>query len=292
VQSPALALMTFPAPADGPAHRLADATAPALRADDLAATRGDGIFESILMTGGRLHGLGAHLRRMQRSAAMSGLPEIDVDAWAAAAHAVAAEHPAVPELMVKLCYSRGIEGSGVPTGWLLAFPNGDVTRERTEGADVLLLERGVSSDLADRAPWLLLGAKTLSYAMNLAAQRHARAAGADDVLFTSTDGLVMEGPTSTLVATYGDEIVTPVPEIGILPGTTQERVFAWARGRGMRPAHVKLPVEQLASADTLWLVSSGRLCVPIRSLDGVARRFDAGMQADLLHHLTTVPDGE
>ena len=71
--------------------------------------------------------------------------------------------------------------------------------QRANGVSVVTLDRGVSRDAARRAPWLLLGAKTLSYAVNMAALRHADSLGAEDVVFISTDGYVLEGPTSTVV---------------------------------------------------------------------------------------------
>ena len=46
---------------------------------------------------------------------------------------------------------------------------------------------------------LLAGAKTLSYAVNTAALRHAERPGAGDVVFVDADGSVLEGPRSTVV---------------------------------------------------------------------------------------------
>ena len=63
---------------DGERH---DPDAPFLCADDLAAVRGDGIFETLLVRGGRARCVALHLERLARSAAMLDLPEPDADAW-------------------------------------------------------------------------------------------------------------------------------------------------------------------------------------------------------------------
>nr|WP_218886119.1 aminodeoxychorismate lyase [Kineococcus aurantiacus] len=268
----------------------ADALAPQLRVDDLGATRGDGVFESVAVVGGTPQGLAHHLDRFARSAALLDLPAPDTAAWADAVHRAAAAHEPRPELLAKLVLTRGVEGSGVPTGWVHVFPGADHTEQRTAGIDVLALERAYPSDVVVRAPWLLQGAKTLSYALNTAALRYARAHGAHDVVFVSTDGDVLEGPNSTVLARFADRWVTPPPELGILDGTTQARAFAWARGRGDRTEVARLGVDDLKTADALWLLSSGRLSAPVRSLDGVPRPTDAALQAELLHHLLTVAD--
>src|SRR3569833_1260357 len=65
-------------------------------------------------------------------------------------------------------------------------------RQRDEGVSAVSLSLGIPADFRATAPWLLGGAKTLSYAVNMAAQRHAHAAGADDVVFTSLEGRLLE----------------------------------------------------------------------------------------------------
>lgn len=268
----------------------ADPTAPHLRIDDLGATRGDGIFESVNVVGGAAQSLRHHLDRFARSAAMVELPTPDATAWATALQQAVAAHDPVPELLVKLIMTRGVEGSGVPTGWVHAFVPTDYSRERVEGIDVLALDRAYPSDVMTRAPWLLQGAKTLSYALNMASLRHARARGAHDVVFVSSDGEVLEGPNSTVVAVFGDRWVTTPPELGILEGTTQGRAFGYAEKRGDRTEVGRLTLPELHSADALWLVSSGRLSAPVRSIDGTPRAVDAMLSAELLQHLLTVHD--
>src|SRR6185295_5834730 len=53
-------------------------------------------------------------------------------------------------------------------------------RQRREGIRVLTADLGVS---VRRPPWSLSGAKTLSYAENLAARRWATEQGADDLIW-------------------------------------------------------------------------------------------------------------
>ena len=49
--------------------------------DDAAVTRGDGIFESILVRGGQPQNLDKHLQRFVRSAELLGLPEPGREHW-------------------------------------------------------------------------------------------------------------------------------------------------------------------------------------------------------------------
>jgi 4-amino-4-deoxychorismate lyase len=66
--------------------RLHDPQAPLLYADDLAAVRGDGIFETLLVRDGSPCLLEAHLQRLTQSAKMTDLPEPDLARWR---HAIA-----------------------------------------------------------------------------------------------------------------------------------------------------------------------------------------------------------
>ena len=74
-----------------------------------------------------------------------------------------------------------------------------VADARSSGVAALTLARGLSAEGTTEMPWLLAGAKTLSYAVNMAALRHAERHGAGDVIFVGSDGLILEGPRSTVV---------------------------------------------------------------------------------------------
>ncbi len=248
-----------------------------LQVQDLGITRGDGVFETITVVDGRPQALEAHLARFGRSAAMLDLPAPDPDAWRQAIEAVCARLDPVREAFAKTVLTRGVEGTDRPTGWVYAAPSVDSTAARTEGISVVVLDRGYRHDVERTSPWLLQGAKTLSYAVNMAALREAARRGADDALFVSSDGYVLEGTRANLVMRVGDRLVTPRTDIGILAGTTQADVFRFAEQEGIETAYELVTLADLAAADALWLVSSVRQAAPIRSVNGDTRAIDADL---------------
>ncbi|WP_382309864.1 aminodeoxychorismate lyase [Herbiconiux sp. UC225_62] len=256
---------------------------------DLAVTRGDGIFESIGVIDGRFIELDRHLARLEHSANLLDLPRPDTAAFAAAARRGVAAHTSEPELLVKLFFSRGIEGTGTPSGWVEVLTGDDHSAARSTGIRVVTLDRGYRHDIAQTSPWLLQGAKTLSYALNKAALREAARRHADDVIFVSTDDVVLEGPTSNVLVRHDDLFRTPRTDLGILAGTTQAAVFETLASRGFEAVEAALSVADLASADAVWLLSSGRLVAPVRELDGQSLTVDRDFTAGLLTETFGVP---
>ena len=150
-----------------------------------------------------------------------------------------------------------------------------IAAARTDGLSALVLDLGISAHGADQRPWLLAGAKTLSYAVNMAALRYAAGRGADDVIFVSTEGQVLEGPRSTvIIAVDGDDgrpcLLTPPPWYPILRGTTQRALFEAARNAGYDCDYRALTATDLLDARGVWLVSSVTLAARVHTLDGRA----------------------
>ena len=266
-----------------------DPAAPALTVGELSTQRGDGIFESIGVVYGHAQEVGPHLERLAHSARLCELPVPNAAQWRAAVE-LAAEHCGAGESVIKLILSRGVEHGPAPTAWVTAAEASDFSRARREGIAVVTLDRGYPLDVPARAPWLLLGAKTLSYAVNMAALREARRRGADDAIFTTTDGYVLEAPTASLILRRGDTFTTPAPTAGILHGTTQLSLFEHLEARGFAVAYETIPAAELAAVDAAWLVSSVRLAAPITAIDGAALPVDAEFTASLNAYLLSPRD--
>jgi 4-amino-4-deoxychorismate lyase len=256
---------------DGGLH---DPGAPLLYADDLAAVRGDGIFETLLIRDGRPCLLEAHLGRLAQSAGMMDLPAPDLPQWRAAVGVAVQRWLADDggEGVLRLVYSRGRESGSPPTGFAtIGAVAARVADARSGGVTAVTLARGLSAEGATDMPWLLAGAKTLSYAVNMAALRHAERLGAGDVIFVGSDGLILEGPRSTVViATERDGVptlLTPPPWFPILRGTTQQALFDVARNKGYTCEYEALRPADLSAAQGVWLVSSITLAARVHTLD-------------------------
>jgi 4-amino-4-deoxychorismate lyase len=262
---------------------LADPDAPLIRVDDLGLMRGDGVFETVLVADGKPRELGPHLDRLARSAAMLGLPVPDRAAWERCLALVLDNWPGGGEMALKLVYTRGPEfGDGSPTGFALGMPIAEKTlAARAGGVAAVTLERGYEPAIVERAPWLLLGAKSLSYAVNMAALRYAESVGAAEVVFVAANGSVLEGPTSTVVVASGRTLLTTPPSSGILPGTTQGALFRAAERAGWATKVEPLTVDDLRGADGLFLASSVRKITRVHTLDDVALRTDVALHEEL-----------
>jgi 4-amino-4-deoxychorismate lyase len=285
----ALALFDFDTAGAATGYRLVDPAVPALTVTELAATRGDGVFETVGLHEGHPIKAARHFERFAGSVRMLDLPPQPWAIWDAALREVAAQLDAGPEGWVKLVLSRGVEGGTTPTGWAYATVSASTAAVRDEGLRVVLLDRGYPSDIAQTAPWLLQGAKTISYAINRSAYREAARRDADDVVFVSSDGYLLEGPTSTLVLRSGMTLRTTRTDLGILAGTTQAELFEWAARNGYATLYEQLTPADLAAADAAWLVSSVRLAAPIRAVDGTPKPVDAALTASFTAHLHSLP---
>jgi 4-amino-4-deoxychorismate lyase len=265
---------------------LTDLRAAQLPVTDLSAHRGDGIFETVLVSmgaqGATVVSRERHFTRFRASASALDLPDPDQGLWDRVIDSliaeVAAADPENVEFGIRYALSRGEQGADGqfrPRGWAFPVPVDDHIRTaRKQGVTAVSLDRGFDAYLGSKAPWLLIGAKTLSYAVNQAAGRYASANNADEALFVSHDGIVLEGPTANLIIRRGDRLLTPNPEAGLLSGTTQRLIFDHAEDLGLRAEYADLSLDDVKAADGAWYVSSMRTAVALRELDGNAISVD------------------
>ena len=145
------------------------------------------------------------------------------------------------------------------------------------------------------SPWVrnersaLAGAKTTSYAENLAARRFALDHGADEALLFDTRGFLSEGTASNVFVEVDGRLCTPAPANGCLAGVTAELVGE------LVDVDVcdHLDAGDLAATSEAFLTSSTRDVHPLAVIDdralpappgpltrAAAEAFDALVQRD------------
>jgi 4-amino-4-deoxychorismate lyase len=243
---------------------------PALDPLDLALVRGEGVFEAMRVYAGRPFRLPDHLDRLAASAAAIGLA-LPGGLDELAARAVDAAGGG--ELVLRLICTKGPEGTAPGEGGPVAFAictdvPASFEAERRRGLRVVLLTTATDPLLRAASPWLLAGVKTISYAVNMAAQRAARARGADDAVLVGLGGELLEAPTASLWWRTGHTLHTPSLDLGILAGITRAVLRELAPGLGLKVLEGVFTAEDLAAADEAFLSSSTREVMPVVEVDG------------------------
>jgi branched-subunit amino acid aminotransferase/4-amino-4-deoxychorismate lyase len=238
---------------------LVSADEPVLHPDDEGVLRARAVFETMRVYGGMPFRLGLHLDRLAASAARVGLRPPERDAFTtAAAEAVAAG--GAPDAILRLLWTAGREGRERPLGLALvsALP---------AGLDELRA-RGLRLATVLWTPGALAGAKSTSYAENLAARDDAARRDADDALLVAADGTVLEAPTANVWWREDDRLLTPSLALPILAGVTRGALIELAPAAGYTIEEGSFPLERLTAAAEVFLSSSVREVMPVVAVDG------------------------
>lgn len=240
---------------------------PALDPLDLALVRGEAVFEALRVDAGRPFRLEAHLDRLAASASAIDLP-LPAGLEDLAARAVAAAGGG--DMVLRLICTKGPEGSGdggpVEFAICTDIP-ASFEAERARGLRLVLLTTATDPLLRAASPWLLAGVKTISYATNMAAQRTARARGADDAVLVGLGGELLEAPTASLWWRTGQTLFTPSLDLGILAGITRATLCDLAPTLGLKVLEGVYTAEDLLAADEAFLSSSTREIMPVVEVD-------------------------
>src|SRR5680860_1539490 len=195
---------------DGRAVGAGDA---AISVFDHGLLRGDGCFEALRSYEGSPFALDPHLDRLEASAALLGM---DLPSRGEMADWIRSVADDGGDCTVRVVATRGGSDPHVnaPSRVVVLWePILDVP----EHLSVLPLEAPWHSDGATSE---LTGAKTLSYAANIAAKRAARLSGFDDALLYGRSGRILEGPTFCVAWAVGGVLETPSLDLGILASIT------------------------------------------------------------------------
>ena len=165
-----------------------------------------------------------------------------------------------PDATLRFLWTAGREHDRAPAGFALMStlpPDLDALRAR-----------GLRLAVVRWAPTALAGAKSTSYAANMAAQDEAVRAGADDALLVAPDDTVLEAPTSNVWFREGDRLLTPALTLPILAGVTRATLCELAPGLGYEVEEGTFALDRLLASEEIFLSSSVREVMPVISVDG------------------------
>lgn len=231
---------------------------------------GDGLFEVLRTWDGALVDLDAHLDRLLASARALQFKTIAPSTLADAVMRTleAAQRPHEPdELRVRIAITRGPGPIGarlaqLGTGRTIVIAE-PLPPQPSEVALAV-----VDWPLPQRAT---CGHKTLAYIDHVIARELAAQSGADEAVRLDGAGWVIEGATSNLFIAVEGRVTTPPIDTGALPGITRSRVLACCAELGIPAGEAPMRVNNLHSADEIFITSALRGVVAVTRVDGGSR---------------------
>lgn len=216
---------------------------------------GQGAFETIRCREGRPQLFAAHHARLSAACAPLGLeapPPLDELATRVMRLLAAVRLPSAAVKIVR--YRELTRTSELITARALPYTAPDFLR----GFRLMTFRQGERDGR-------LTGHKTLNYLENILARQAAKAAGADEALFITPAGHVLEGAVSSLFIVKDGHAYTPPLSAGILPGVARARVLELV---GPERAHEKtLTLEEVRAADECFLTNALMQVMPVCAID-------------------------
>ena len=226
---------------------------------------GDGLFETILWTQGRLDRFDTHVARLRLGCETLGLPLPETDLLLSAAmSAIGEANLTKRRAAVRLTWTAGAGGRGLdrpetlkPTllASAIASPR-PLSPARLASVPVRRNEGSPASRL-----------KSLAYLDNVLARREARATRADEALMLNTARHVACAAAANVFWFAGETLMTPALECGVLAGVMRATVIDTAAKLGIAVREVRATGEGLVDATGVFLTNSLIGVRPVASLD-------------------------
>jgi branched-chain amino acid aminotransferase len=226
---------------------------------------GDSVYETLRTYKGKPFLFSRHYARLENSARAV---ELQLPWTKAKTLAEIQKTLFAGECRIRLIFTRGvgevaadIETCTAPCAIIIVVPL-VVPPERIyqEGVDTVISTVRRSPRFAD--------IKTGSLIHQVLARREAKMKRAYEAILLTADGKLSDGITSNIYIVREGRLLTPGRDAGIVAGITRAVVLDLAREMGLQVVEGLFDVNEIATADEMFLTSSTREVVPISSVDG------------------------
>ncbi len=130
------------------------------------------------------------------------------------------------------------------------------------------IEKGLRAVTIEDFRWHACHIKSTSLIANVMLRQQASESEVSDAILVRPGGEVTEGTASNVFIVKQGVIVTPPKSNHLLPGITRDLVLDLAEQNGL-PCEVRnIHLEELESADEIWLTGSIREIAPVLELNG------------------------
>lgn len=233
---------------------------------DHGFTVADGIFETLKIVNGEVFALQRHLNRLQHSANVLDIGDIDLDLVAQGCSEILGANPSVKSGRMRITVTTGAGPLGSdrlasPLSIVIALAEAKPWPATTSVA-VVPWPRNERSSIA--------GAKTTSYAENVVALNAAHAAGFSEAILIDTRGNISEGTGTNVFIVKDGVVLTPAEDTGLLQGVTRNLAIEWGRAAGIGIHEGHFTTADLLEADEVFITSSTRDVHPVTEIGVMA----------------------
>lgn len=239
---------------------------------------GDGLFESLLAVDGVPYLLDRHLLRLYGAAAaleFANMPPLEV--VSEQVHCTLRKS-ALADSYLRITVTRGSGGVGLgppmsaPTVVIAALP---APAEDGDTIDAVLIGRRLPRATA----------KSTSWQHAVLDRRLVGRRGADEGIYVSGAGRVLESVTGNVFVVKDEQLLTPLVS-ECLPGITRARILELARDAHIAAREDAIDVSQLFDADAVFLTNAVRGLRQVRAVEGVPiGTHESSGLFELLHDL-------
>jgi branched-chain amino acid aminotransferase len=228
---------------------------------------GDGLFETMRVSGGKPFRFAQHLERMTRGADFLKIkpPFTPKELEKFAGHLI--EDNKMPDAILRLTLTRGAGERGY-TPNRESKPTFVMTLHFAPPLENLIEWSLVTSSFRIPAADPLASFKTTSKILHVMARAEAVEQGADEALLLNTNGEVAETASGNLFWVYDDIICTVPTGRGVLPGITRAIVLEICQALGLQTNKRAIKPEALRNSGGLFITQSALGIVPVVAFDG------------------------
>jgi branched-subunit amino acid aminotransferase/4-amino-4-deoxychorismate lyase len=233
---------------------------------------GDGIYETLLATQGRIRTPELHLARLRKSASILNipLPYSDED-W----------NQILFQLLTRNGWARAIlritisagPSQGLGRGRQVTSPTVAVTCDPAPEYSEQDYQRGISVVVAQTVrhpgaqPWV--EAKTANRLVFILAAQEAARRGADDALLADAASQLVEGTRGNIFVVRDGKLKTPPLRSGCLDGVTRRLIAQTAQQLGFAVEETPLTLENLLQASEVFQTFTSAGVMPVTRVDGL-----------------------